>query len=74
LDGVGEPLEGETDVYESAQGLGAGFVLGVVEEVALAALVGWVPVYDVEVGVGGQWCCRGDLGVGVVEQAVHVAW
>jgi hypothetical protein len=75
LDWVGEPLEGEADVYQRAQGLGAGFVLGVVEEVALAALVGGVPVYDVEVGVCGQGCCiGGDSGVGVVEQAVHVAW
>lgn len=48
-------------------------MLGVVEEVALAGLVGWVPVYDVEVGVIG--CERGlDFGGGmaVVEDAVHV--
>jgi hypothetical protein len=60
-------LEGQTDVDQGAEGLGAGFVLGVVEEVALAALVGWVPVYYVEVWVCGEWRRGGDLDVGVVE-------
>jgi hypothetical protein len=45
----------------------AGFVLGVVEEVALAALVGRMPVYYVEVWVCGEWRRGGDLDVGVVE-------
>ena len=34
--------------------MGAGFVLGMVEEITLAALVGGVPVNDVEVRVGGE--------------------
>ena len=52
----------------------AGFVLGMVEEIALAALVGRVPIYYVEVWVCGERWRGGDLRIGVVEQAVHVAW
>ena len=51
---MAEPLEWKANVDERAEGLRAGFVLGVVEEVALAGLVGWMPLKNVEVWVGGE--------------------
>lgn len=59
----GVPLVGQLDVYQGAESLGGGFVLRVVEEVALAGLVGGVPVQDIESRIAGQWsslvsrCC-----------------
>jgi hypothetical protein len=47
-------LEGQADVYEGAEGLSGGFMLGVVEEEALAGLVCWVPFEDVEGRVSGD--------------------
>lgn len=53
------PLEGQADVDEGAHGLDAIVVLGVVEEVALAALVCGVPFENVKVRFGrrleGRW-------------------
>lgn len=49
-------------------------MLGVIEEIALAALVGRVPIYYVEVRVCGEWWRGGDLDICVVEETVHVAW
>lgn len=42
------PLEWKADVDESCYDLYCVVVLGMVEEVALAALVRWMPVEDVE--------------------------
>ena len=66
-DWVAEPLERQTDVDQCTEGLCAGFMLSVVEEIALAALIGRVPIYYVEVRVCGEWRRGGDLDICVVE-------
>lgn len=48
----GGPLEGQTYVDECTDGLHACFVLCVIEKIALAALVGWMPIEDIELGAG----------------------
>lgn len=48
-DWMGLPLAGETDVDQGADSLSGGFVLGVIEEEALAGLVGGMPGEDVKV-------------------------
>ena len=60
-------MEGQADVDEGAHGLRGGFVLGVVEEVALAGLEGGMPFEDVEGGVvEEEWVFGGFFRVGVV--------
>jgi hypothetical protein len=49
-------------------------MLCMVEKVALAALVGRMPIYNVEIWVCCEWWRGGNVGIGVVEQAIHVAW
>lgn len=54
------PLERETDVNKRAYGLHTIVVLGVVEEIPLAALVGGMPFEDIKVWFGrGVWNGRG---------------
>lgn len=55
-DGIGRPLERETDVDQSGYDLHCVVMLGMVEEVSLAALVCRMPVEDVELR-----CCSGVL-------------
>lgn len=72
-DWIREPLEREADVDQCTKSLCTGFVLGMVEKISLAALIGRVPVYNVEVWVCGEWRRGGNLGISIVEQTIHVA-
>lgn len=75
--GIVEPLKGQTNVDQSAESLGRGFVLGVIEEVSLAGEVRGMPFEDVEIavveGARGRWSRIGEEVLGaVVHGAVDV--